>query len=255
LGARVIIVGRNRKKAKQACREIIEATGNKSVALEIADLSLMAGVRALAKRLLLNEEQMHILINNAAVLPAERTLTAEGLETTFATDLLSPFLLTNLLIPRLKDSAPARIVNVSSGGMYLSGIDVDDLQNAEGTFDGSLAYARAKRGLVILTELWADQLQGSGVSVNAMHPGWADTPGVQDSLPGFYKFTKPFLRTPAQGADTMVWLAAAPEVGKVSGKFWLDREPHITAVLPGTQGSTAQRQRLWEALTDLADSD
>jgi NAD(P)-dependent dehydrogenase (short-subunit alcohol dehydrogenase family) len=249
LGARVIIVGRNRGKAKQARQDIIAATGNENVGLEIADLSLMAQVRTLAQRLLRNEKQIHILVNNAAVLPAKRTLTAEGLETTFATDLLSPFLLTNLLIPRLKDSAPARIVNVSSGGMYLSGIDVDDLQNAEGAYDGSMAYARAKRGLVILTEQWADQLNDSGVVVNAMHPGWADTPGVQDSLPGFYKATKSFLRTPEQGADTIVWLAAASEAGKVSGKFWLDREPHITAVLPGTKGSKAQRQRLWEALT------
>ena len=253
LGARVIIVGRNPGKAEQARQEIVAATGNASVIVEIADLSLMEEVSALARRLLRNEERIHILVNNAGVLPAERILTAEGLETTFATDLLSPFLLTNLLIPRLKDSAPARIVNVSSGGMYTSGIDVDDLQNAKGDFDGSIAYARAKRGLVILTEQWADRLQDAGVTVNAMHPGWADTPGVQDSLPGFYKATKSWLRTPAQGADTIVWLAAAPEAGKVSGKFWLDRQPHITTVLPGTKVTEDQRQRLWEALSILVE--
>ena len=106
---------------------------------------------------------------------------------------------------------------------------------------------------MILTELWAQQLEASGVVAHAMHPGWADTPGVESSLPLFHKLTKPFLRTPEQGADTITWLAAAREVGKVSGYFWLDREPHITHVLPGTQESAEERQRLWAALSQLAD--
>ena len=252
LGARVICVARDREKAERAKREITQATGNEDVAIELADLSMMAQVRALADRLLENEEQIHILVNNAAMLPGERRLTEEGLEATFATDLLSPFLLTELLIPKLEASAPARIVNVSSGGMYLSGIDLEDLQNTKGKFDGARAYARAKRGLVMLSEHWTERLAGTGVVVNAMHPGWADTPGVEDSLPGFYRLTRAVLRTPEQGADTIVWLAAAPEAGEVSGKFWLDREPHTTAVLPGTRSSAAQRRELAEALRRLS---
>ena len=252
LGARVVLVGRSQEKLELAARQIMEATGNRDLALEKADLSLMEEVRSLAQRLLRSEKAIHVLVNNAAVLPVEKSQTIEGLETAFATDLVSPYLLTRLLIPRLRESAPARIINVSSGGMYLSGIDLDELQNPRGRYYGARAYARAKRGLMILTELWAEELRDSGVVVNAMHPGWADTPGVQDSLPGFHKLTRLVLRTPEQGADTIVWLAAATEAGNVSGKLWLDREPHLAAILPGTEGDREQREELIEKLVRLA---
>ena len=252
LGAKVILVGRNRQKLNQAVEEICKDTGNSNLLAEQANLSVMSEVRELAARLLDKEEELHILVNNAAVLPTERTMTPEGIETAFATDLLSPWLLTRLLIPRLKASAPARSINVSSGGMYLSGLDVDELENSSGSYDGSRAYARAKRGLMVLTETWARELAHSGVVVNAMHPGWADTPGVQNSLPAFHRVTRSVLRTAEQGADTIVWLAAATEAGQVSGKFWLDREPHLAAIFPGTGGSERQRQQLIDKLTLLA---
>jgi NAD(P)-dependent dehydrogenase (short-subunit alcohol dehydrogenase family) len=253
LGGRVVLIGRNPDKAAAVQQEIIAATGNPDVTVEIADLSLLAEVRQLARRLLEQESRINILVNNAGVLLNERSVTAEGIETTLAINLLAPFLLTNLLLPRLKQSAPARIINVSSGGMYTSGIVVDDLQYQQGDYNGSMAYARTKRGLVILTELWAERLKDSGVVVHAMHPGWADTPGVESSLPLFHKLIKRLLRTPEEGADTITWLAASREAGKVSGYFWLDREPHITHVLPGTQESAEDRQRLWAALAQLAD--
>jgi len=252
LGARTILVGRDAGRLQRAAREIRESTGNQAVVTERADLRLMSEVRALAHRLLDREAALHLLINNAAVLPTERTHTPEGLETAFATNLLSPWLLTRLLLPRLRDSAPSRIVNVTSGGMYLSGLDAAATEDPDGPYDGSRAYARAKRGLMVLTELWAEELSGSGVVVNAMHPGWADTPGVRNSLPGFYRLTRPVLRTPEQGADTIVWLAAATEAGKVSGKLWLDREPHLSAILPGTAGSTEERERLVDTLSRIA---
>jgi NAD(P)-dependent dehydrogenase (short-subunit alcohol dehydrogenase family) len=252
LGARVILVGRDVEKLQKARTEIIATTNNPGIKVEEADLALISDVRKLAGRLLDQEPEINILVNNAAVLPVERTTTIEGLETAFATDLLSPFLLTELLIPRLQQSAPARIVNVSSGGMYLSGVNIEDLQSSRRKFDGSRAYAQAKRGLIILTETWAERLDGSDVVVNAMHPGWADTPGVQGSLPGFYRLMQSLLRTPEQGADTIVWLASAPEAGQVSGKFWLDREPHLSAILPGTAGTEEQRAKLLESLTQLA---
>jgi len=252
LGARVVLVGRNAKKTEAVQQELISATGSIDIAIEVADLSLMAEVERLAQRLLKQEPRIQILVNNAGVLLNERTVTDEGIETSLATNLLAPFLLTNRLLPRLRESAPARIINVSSGGMYTAGIVVDDLQYEKGTYDGSKAYARQKRGLVILTERWAEQLQDTGVVVNAMHPGWADTPGVETSLPAFYKFTKRWLRTPEEGADTIVWLAAAPEAGEVSGQFWLDREPHITHILPGTRASEQERKQLWDALAELS---
>ncbi len=252
LGARVILVGRNKGKTESTRREIVAETGNDDVAVAIADLSLLADVRRLAQQLLEDEPRIHVLVNNAGVLLNRRTTTAEGNEATLATNLLAPFLLTQLLLPRLRKSAPSRIINVSSGGMYTTGLALDDLQYEKTAYDGSRAYARTKRALVVLTELWADQLKDSGVVVHAMHPGWADTPGVASSLPGFHAVTKRLLRTADQGADTITWLAAAPEAAKASGGFWLDREPHVTGVFPGTDPTPEERQRLWEALTALA---
>jgi NAD(P)-dependent dehydrogenase (short-subunit alcohol dehydrogenase family) len=253
LGARVVLVGRNPEKGESARQDVIAGSGNEDVSLQLADLGLMSEVRDLAARLLKSEKAIHVLVNNAAVLPAKRSVTGEGLEQTFATDLLSPYLLTELLLPRLKACAPSRIVNVLSGGMYLSGLEVDDLEYENGDFDGSRAYARAKRALMVLTEQWAEDLEGSGVVVNAMHPGWADTPGVEDSLPGFYRLMRPLLRSPEQGADTITWLAAAPSAAETSGRFYLDREPHVTTVLPGTAGTARQRARLRDALEAYAD--
>jgi len=216
-------------------------------------LSLLADVRKLARKLLETEPRIHVLVNNAGVLPNQRTTTTEGNETALATNLLAPCLLTQMLLPRLRESAPSRIINVSSGGMYATGLALDDLQYEKTAYDGSRAYARTKRALVTLTEMWAEQLQNSGVVVHAMHPGWADTPGVAGSLPAFHAITRRFLRTAGEGADTITWLAAAPEAAKVTGLFWLDREPHTTHVFPGTDPSPQERQELWDALARLTD--
>ena len=250
LGARVILVGRDADKAEATRREIVATTGNDNVAVALADLSLLADVRKLAKRLL-KEPCIHVLVNNAGVLLNQRRTTAEGNETTLATNLPAPYLLTQMLLPRLRESAPSRIINVSSGGMYATGLALDDLQYEKSAYDGSRAYARTKRALVVLTEIWAEQLKDSGVVAHAMHPGWADTPGVAGSLPGFHMMTRRLLRTAEQGADTVTWLAAAPEAAKASGVFWLDREPHMTHVFPGTDPSPQGRQQLWDALARL----
>ncbi len=252
LGARVVLVGRSPEKTEATRQEIVGETGNPEIGIQIADLSLMEDVRNLAERLLAEESKIHVLVNNAGALYPERGLTSEGIERTLALDLLSPFLLTNLMLPRLKASQPARIVNVSSGGMYTQKIRVDDLAFERGTYDGSIAYARAKRGLVILTERWAEDLKGRGVVVHSMHPGWADTPGVVSSLPTFHRVTKKILRTPEQGADTIVWLAASEEAAESTGEFWLDRQPHTTHVLPGTRASGEERRRLWAQLAELS---
>ncbi len=214
----------------------------------------MEQIRTVAEALLAGEPRIDVLINNAGALITKRRETADGLELTLATNLLSHFLLTNLLIPRLAASAPARIINVSSGGMYTQRIRVRDLQSTRGDYKGSIAYARAKRGQVILTELWADRLADQGVVVHAMHPGWADTPGVEKSLPLFRKVVGPFLRTPEQGADTIVWLAASDEAAQTSGKFWLDRRPRPTHRLKSTVEAPEDRQGLWDALNELAGS-
>lgn len=268
LGARVVLVGRDRAKAERAREEIRAATGNGDLAVEVADLSLLSAVRDLAGRLLGREKALHVLVNNAGVLENERRTTAEGLEVSLATNLLAPYVLTRRLLPRLLASAPARVVNVVSGGMYLAGLGPGVFGGGEGAWDGALAYARHKRALTVLTELWSAELFPRGVAVHAMHPGWAGTPGVARSLPAFHRITKPLLRNAAEGADTIVWLAAAPEAARSSGGLWLDREPHPAAVFPGTAGSPGERARLVaelarvtgeanalpEALTDRAGS-
>lgn len=248
LGASVIVVGRNRDKTERVVREIRAETGG-DLRAEIADLSLMREVRDLAARI---EPPVHLLVNNAGVLLADRTETDEGLETTFATNLLGHFLLTNLMIDKLEP--PARIINVSSGGMYTQRIRLDDLQMGRGRYDGAIAYARTKRAQVILTELWAERLEERGIVVHSMHPGWADTPGVSTSLPRFYKLTKPLLRTPEQGADTIVWLCASEEAGRRTGLFWHDRQPRPTHRGFGAPEGEDERQRLWAALEGMLET-
>jgi NAD(P)-dependent dehydrogenase (short-subunit alcohol dehydrogenase family) len=246
LGATLILVGRNPEKTERVVREIRDATGNSNVRSEIADLSIMSEIRALAARL---EAPIHLLVNNAGVLLPTRQETEEGYEMTFATNLLGHFLLTELLLDKLE--APARIVNVSSGGMYTQRIRVDDLQMERGRYDGAVAYARTKRAQVILTELWAERLRDRGIVVHSMHPGWADTPGVSGSLPRFYKLTKPLLRSPAEGADTIVWLCASPEAARSTGLFWHDRKPRPTHRMRSTRESENDREALFDALSSM----
>ncbi|MFZ0014664.1 MAG: SDR family NAD(P)-dependent oxidoreductase [Acidimicrobiia bacterium] len=250
LGARTVVVGRSPDKLRAAESEIAgEVAGYE------ADLSSMSQIRQLADDLVAHEEKIDVLINNVGVLLPEREETTEGLEKTLATDLAGQFLLTNLLIPKLVESAPSRIVNVTSGGMYTERIRPDDLQYRRGEYKGAVAYARCKRGQVILTELWARRLHGTGVTVHVMHPGWAKTAGVARSLPTFDRLMRPFLRDPSQGADTMVWLAAAPRPAATSGLLWFDREQVPKHLIDRTRESPADQQALWDGLVAITGSD
>lgn len=244
LGATVWLVVRNPERGEQARAGIVERSGNPDVHVGICDLSELESIRQFARRFRDQAPRLDVLVNNAGVMTEAREVSPDGIELTFATNVVGPFLLTNLLIPLLQESAPARIINVSSGGMYTQKLRVDDLQSERGEFDGPKVYARTKRAEVILTEIWAEQLAGTGVVVHSMHPGWADTPGVRSSLPRFYTVTRPLLRTPAQGADTIVWLGAAAEPGRSSGRFWHDRRPRPTHRLPWTRETREERERL-----------
>ena len=245
LGAAVWLLARSEERAERARQEVVARSRDRDVQVGLCDLSDLKAVRKFAERFSGDVPRLDVLINNAGALLGERTLSVDGIELTFATNVLGPFLLTNLLIPLLEKSAPARIVNVSSGGMYTQRIHVEDLQSAHGQFDGATAYARTKRAQVILTEQWAKRLQGTGIVVHAMHPGWADTPGLESSLPRFYCATRRLLRTPQEGADTIVWLGTAPEPARCSGGFWHDRRERPTHRVPWTRESAADRDRLW----------
>lgn len=245
LRAAVRLLVRDERRGERAREQIVASSGNSDIHVDLCDLSDLEAVRRYAKRICEELTRLDVLVNNAGALVSERTLSPDGIELTFATNVVGPFLLTNLLVPLLEKSAPARIVNVSSGGMYTQRIHLDDLQMSEEEFDGPTAYARSKRAEVMLTETWAQRLRGTGVVAHAMHPGWVDTPGLKSSLPRFYRMTKPLLRTPIQGADTIVWLGAATEPLRSSGGFWHDRRQRPTHRVPWTKETPGERERLW----------
>ena len=254
-GAELTLVARDARKAEGVVRDLKRRYGNARVHVEIADLSLMADIKSLTARLLHKGRPIDVLINNAGALINPREETREGIEKSFALLLLGPYRLTEGLLPLLRKAgtptSPARVVNVLSGGMYFEKVAVDDLQSKTGKYSGSTAYARAKRGLMIVTEAWAKRWADESIVVNAMHPGWADTPGVESALPEFHFVTNKVLRSPEEGADTIVWLAAATEAGKTSGQFWLDRLPHATHVLPDTRETPEEREQLLAALAEF----
>jgi dehydrogenase/reductase SDR family member 12 len=258
LGAHVWLVARDEQRGEQARARIAEHCDSGEARLELCDLAKLSSVRDLAGRLNARADRLDVLVHNAGVLSEQRTLTEDGIELTFAVNVVAPFLLTRLLSGMLAASAPSRIVTVSSGGMYAQRLHTDDLQNARGEFSGTTAYARTKRAQVLLTELWAQRLSDRGIVAHAMHPGWADTPGVSASLPRFYRATRPLLRSPDQGADTIVWLGAADEPARSTGGFWHDRRRRPTSLVPWTRETAADRDALWrecERLTpDVAES-
>jgi len=182
-----------------------------------------------------------VLVNNAGVLTQERELSADGIELTLATNVIGPFLLTELLIPALERSAPSRIVNVSSGGMYTQKLQADDLQSEQEDFDGPTVYARTKRAEVILTAMWAGRLAATGITVHAVHPGSADTPEVRSSLPRFYRVTRPLLRSPNQDPLARRGRGARPELGRVLAQP--PPPPHPPSAR--TRETEAQRRSLW----------
>lgn len=232
-GATVVLVSRSIEKLKEARENIRKETGNANIYIEAYDLSLLEETKKFADRIRESFSVIDILVNNAGALFNERTITGEGYEKSIALLLYSPFILTESILPLLKKSKNARIVNVSSGGMYTQKLHVDDFQS-EMDYNGAVAYARAKRGLVLLSEYWAETLKDSGIRSYSMHPGWADTEAVRESLPVFYDLTKLILRTAGEGADTVFWLAASEEAGGTTGGFWLDREKQPQYILEST---------------------
>jgi len=245
-GARIFMLVRDPVRGEEARQRACEEAGHAEIFMHVVDLSRLQDVKDFVEQFVGYESSLDVLVNNAAVLLDRRECTEDGVEKTFATNVLGPFLLTNLLLPLMKDSESARIINVSSGGMYAQKLDLEKLQSLEEPFNGVIAYAQTKRAQVVLTELWAKRLSGHGVSVYAMHPGWVDTPGLKTSLPTFAKVMKPLLRKPVQGVDTVLWLAIEPHLNSLSGTFWHDRRPRSAHKTSRTVSSSQERQKLWE---------
>jgi len=249
LGAHVVICGRDVAKARQVRNEIAVSTGSSELSIACADMAEIEEVDAMADQLLATHQQIDVLVHNAGALTSHRSVNSAGIESTVASQVLGPFLLSGRLIPLLCANGPGRVLTMSSGGMYAAGLDVADLQMTAADYRGSKQYARAKRAQVTLNEMWAQRVDRTAVVFHALHPGWADTPGVEASLPQFRRLMKPLLRSAAEAADTLVWLAADDgEPLRTSGDFWLDRRRRKIHRLPSTRRSDTleQRRLLWD---------
>ena len=249
LGAKVILVCRNKEKGLKALQKIQSEFKEAQLELQVMDVSDLSAIRRFVDQW--GDTAVDILIHNAGILPHERKETPDGIEMTLATHLIGPFLMTQLLLPHLKKSTQARVIFVSSGGMYLQKLDLKNFQSVKKPFNGVKTYANTKRAEVILTELFARQNLRS-ITFNSMHPGWANTPGVEKSLPLFWKITKSHLRKSRQGADTIIWLAACPRIKGETGKFWFDRMAVSPNVFRWTQESPEDRKQLWKLCCELS---
>lgn len=250
MGATVIMTARDAAKGGLALAEVRRTDPGASVEPLLLDLASFASVRRAAEELLARHERIHVLVNNAGLILTERRETEDGLEATFQTNHLGPFLFTSLLLERLKASAPARIVNVSSrahmsaGG---SGLDFDDLQSKR-SYSGFAVYARSKLANILFTTELARRLAGTRVTANALHPGVVATGFAADGdAPGLFgwvvKLGRPFLLTPEKGARTSIHLASAPELEDVTGRYFAKcREETPSAA--ARDGAAARR--LWE---------
>ncbi|HRL11689.1 MAG TPA: SDR family oxidoreductase [Aggregatilineales bacterium] len=252
-GARLVIVGRSADKTN-ATADLIRRDTGADVTPLIADLSQQADIRALAADFKTRFDRLDVLINNAGAYFNSKQMTADGFEMTFALNHLSYFLLTHLLLDVIKDSAPARIINVSSNAHKFGGIDFDNLQ-AEKRFGGMIAYGQSKLENILFTYELARRLEGTGVTVNALHPGVVRT--------GFGKNNGALMTvamnifqgitgiSAEQGADTIVYLASSPEVADVSGKYFYKRRAIKSSAVSYDTDAAARLWAISEALTGI----
>jgi retinol dehydrogenase-14 len=254
MGATVVIVCRDAVRGEAALSEIKQKTGNNSIDLLVADLSSQKEVRRLADEYRIKYQHLHVLINNAGVYYTKRHVTVDGLEAMFAVNYLARFLLTSLLLDIIKSSAPARIINVAGAYHARGRIDFDDLQG-EKDFDGQRANHQSKLADVLFTYELAPRLEGTGVTVNCLHPGMVATDLIDKDkdFPLFfkylYKLTKPLMKSPAKGAETSLYLASSPEVEGTSGQYFVNKR--IAESSPESH-DTQLALRLWEVSERLA---
>jgi retinol dehydrogenase-14 len=250
MGAHLAITGRDRERTEDAAREI-RAAGGGQVDMFIADLSSQAEVRRLAGEVLQSLSRINVLVNNAGGYWNTRHVTADGLERTFAVNHLAPFLLTSLLLDRLKDSAPARVVTVSSNVQAIGRIDYEDLQG-ERPYSGARAYNQSKLANLLFTYELARKLPATLVTANALHPGvvrtsfGAEDPGGVQRL--FTPFMRPFMKATGRGAATSIHLASAPDLEQVTGRYFASSKPRRSSSRSYDQAAAA---RLWQVSAGL----
>ena len=250
MGAHLAITGRDRVRTEDAGREI-RAAGGGRVELFIADLSSQSEVRRLAEEVLQSLSRIHVLINNVGGYWKTRHVTVDGLERTFALNHLAPFLLTNLLLEKLKQNASARVVTVSSNAQAQGRIDFSDLQS-ERSYSGARAYSQSKLANVLFSYELARRLKGTPVTSNALHPGVVSTSfGAEDPATVqrvFIPFLRLFMKSPGQGAATSIHLASAPELEQVTGRYFANSQPKKSSERSYDQAAAA---KLWQVSGDL----
>lgn len=251
----VHFLARDPGRAAAAQRQISLASAAGRVSYGIADMEDLDSVRVFARAFLRSHNRLDALVHVAGAIHPRFGVNQAGIELTVAGQVVAPFALTELLLPALRTAAPARVIAVSSGGMYTQRLDRSTLEMAPSSYRGVTAYARAKRAQVALSQEWARRIDPAEIAFHAMHPGWAATPGIRASLPGFYRVLGPLLRSADQGADTIVWLATASASQLGSGRFWLDRRPRPEYLLPWTrEQDPATAERLWDCLAQAVRS-
>jgi NAD(P)-dependent dehydrogenase (short-subunit alcohol dehydrogenase family) len=255
MGARVAITGRDLKRAEAAAVDIRSATGNVRVAAFGADMSSQVEVRRLAAEVLEACPRLDVLVNNVGGFWASRHVTADGLEHTFAVNHLAAFLLTDLLLDRLKASAPARVVTVSSGAQSMGKIDFEDLQG-ESKYSGQEAYNQSKLASVMFTYELARHLEGSGVTATVLHPGVVSTGFGAEDPSLIFKFLvplwRPLMKTPEQGAATSIYLASSPKVDGVTGTYFSNRKPQTSNDASYDRDAATRLWRMSAALVGIA---
>ena len=239
LGAQVRMVVRDVAKGEEVRRQVAARVPGADLVVDRCDVGDLDDVRRFAAEL--DVAHLDVLVHNAGSMPPRRTESPQGHELTMALHVLGPVLMTELLRPRL---GGGRVVLVTSGGMYGQRLRDDDPEYVSGDYAPTTAYARSKRAQVELLPALQDRWRTDGIAVAATHPGWADTPGVVDSLPAFHRLTGPLLRDAAGGADTTVWIAAT-EPAPEGGLLWHDRRARPTHLLRRTRTGEAERARLW----------
>src|SRR6476620_4454411 len=249
-GAHVAITGRDRGRTEAAARRL-RAAGSGPVDVFVADMSDQSQVRAMAAEILQRLPRVDVLVNNVGGFWNTRHVTVDGLERTFALNHLAPFLLTNLLLDKLKQSASARVVTVSSNAQTTGRIDFSNLQG-EKSYSGARAYSQSKLANVLFSYELARRLNGTSVTANALHPGVVSTSfGAEDPATVqriFIPFLRPFMKSPAQGAATSIHLASAPELGQMTGRYFANGKPKKSSERSYDQAAAA---RLWQVSADL----
>lgn len=251
MGATVVIVGRNAQKTSQVVEEIRAASGNNTVDSLLADLSSQQEIRRLADEFKSKYSHLHVLLNNAGAVFMQRQLSVDGIEMTFALNHLAYFLLTNLLLDTIKASAPARIINVSSGAHTSGKIEFNNLQG-ERSFSSYGPYGNSKLANILFTTELARRLEGTGVTVNALHPGLVST-GFGKNNTGFFtkiiRVVVPLIaRSPEKGAATSIYLASSPEIQSITGKYFVDCK--VTRPAPQATDSAVAR-KLWDISAEM----